>query len=675
MYGLYELKTIHQNTKSLYRDRVVPIVQLTSLRYAYGVEILSTIKEVENHEISFREAIKIIEEAQQEINTNWQSYKLTYLTPAEKLQVKNLQVSISQLNIEIEGVKELLNRDDASFEDFTTEKFSMSISKIVEQINDLVDLQVRIGKEIYKKSETIYTITSERFYVLITLCLVFAVSFSYYIIKNVKDIFNDLRESEKKYRNIFENMQDIFYQNSLSGDILDISPSVEKITDYNREELIGTKTVDLYYDPMDREKVIQLLKEEGELKEYELRLKSKLGEVVHGLLTNRIVFNEDGTPSHIDGVFRSINKRKHTEEKLRQSEARLKEAQAIANMGNWDIDMVNDTHTWSDEIYKIYGISKEEIEPSTQALLSFVYPEDLSIAEKEIKETFEAQKDSSSHFRFIRKDGLLRFGYIEWRFELNEDSYPIRIYGILQDITERKRTEHEREKMIADIIHRNKKFEQFSYIVSHNLRRPVANILGLTNALRNSNCETERIGLHELLVLSAEQLEEVIKALNEVLKVRNENTDSKEPIYFLELIKDVESEIPNLLSKEGFEISTDFSVDTIITIRGALKSIFYNLVSNSIKYRQQEKIPFICIKNEIQNGKIRISFKDNGMGINLEKYEGKIFGLSQRFHPNIEGRGIGLFMVKAQVELLGGAISIKSELEVGTEFIIELPMN
>ena len=100
-------------------------------------------------------------------------------------------------------------------------------------------------------------------------------------------------------------------------------------------------------------------------------------------------------------------------------------------------------------------------------------------------------------------------------------------------------------------------------------------------------------------------------------------------------------------------------------------SIFYNLISNSIKYRRQHIPSVIAIESRLAKNKMELIFIDNGMGIDLNKNGGTVFGLYKRFHNHIEGKGMGLFMVKTQVETLGGKISIKSAENKGTEFKIE----
>jgi signal transduction histidine kinase len=133
----------------------------------------------------------------------------------------------------------------------------------------------------------------------------------------------------------------------------------------------------------------------------------------------------------------------------------------------------------------------------------------------------------------------------------------------------------------------------------------------------------------------------------------------------------VRSSISNMIKKTQVTFISDFSeVNDIYSIKSYVYSIFLNLISNSIKYRRPEQKPVIMITSSKVKDQIEISFKDNGMGIDLEKNGRNLFGLYKRFHYDIEGKGMGLYMVKAQVESLGGTISANSELNKGTEFII-----
>ena len=180
-------------------------------------------------------------------------------------------------------------------------------------------------------------------------------------------------------------------------------------------------------------------------------------------------------------------------------------------------------------------------------------------------------------------------------------------------------------------------------------------------------------GLHKALATSVAGLDSVIKDINKTLQIKNELKEKKEIIFFSKLVSDIVDSIGNLIDKDNVQINPDFSaVDEIFSIKAYFHSIFFNLITNSIKYAKPGETAQIEIKSKTENGKIILTFKDNGIGIDLNRNGGKVFGLYERFHAHVEGKGIGLFMVKTQVEAIGGKISIESEPNKGTEFTITI---
>jgi len=138
------------------------------------------------------------------------------------------------------------------------------------------------------------------------------------------------------------------------------------------------------------------------------------------------------------------------------------------------------------------------------------------------------------------------------------------------------------------------------------------------------------------------------------------------------LVDAIKTSINNTIVNENVKFNCSFNeVESMFTIRSYLYSIFYNLSSNSIKYRQTGIAPVITITSHKLKNKIELCFKDNGKGIDLVRNGSQLFGLYKRFDTTMEGKGMGLFMVKTQVEALGGTIQIKSKLGEGTEFTIQ----
>ncbi|MES2559350.1 MAG: PAS domain S-box protein [Bacteroidota bacterium] len=256
----------------------------------------------------------------------------------------------------------------------------------------------------------------------------------------------------------------------------------------------------------------------------------------------------------------------------------------------------------------------------------------------------------------------------------NNDRYTGIIMS-LRNINERKFADIQREQMTSDIVQHNKDLEQFAYIISHNLRMPLANIIGISSIVDDPNLsEVERKEFVADLAHSAVQLDSVVQDLNLILQTRKEITDKKESVSFSELINSIEVLIADSITKENVTIHKNIEIDSVHTVKSYLYSIFLNLITNSIKYRKKEIDPVIDISVKQVQNTLQISVKDNGIGIDLEKNGDKIFGLYKRFHPEIDGKGVGLFMVKSQTEALGGHVTATSALNKGIEFTITLPI-
>ena len=222
-----------------------------------------------------------------------------------------------------------------------------------------------------------------------------------------------------------------------------------------------------------------------------------------------------------------------------------------------------------------------------------------------------------------------------------------------------------------ELIKYNNELLQFSYTVSHNLRGPVARLLGLTRLFRVTETAKDRKNLEDLVIRSSEELDEILKDLSLIIDIRNEIYRLREKVYF-------EGEWNRAIALLGenvrpaYQFSIDFSeVPYIFGVRPMIQSILYNLVSNSIKYQMPDRPLRIAVRSyKAQPGRSVLEISDNGLGIDLETQEKNVFKLYKRFHSHVAGKGLGLYLVKTQVEALGGQIEVESAPGHGTTFKI-----
>lgn len=232
----------------------------------------------------------------------------------------------------------------------------------------------------------------------------------------------------------------------------------------------------------------------------------------------------------------------------------------------------------------------------------------------------------------------------------------------------------DKERLIMELTRNNNNLMQFTYIVSHNLRVPIANLLGLSELLKTEITEQERKSVNEYIIKSIETIDEFVKDLNNVLSAKDALQHKKESCNFKNIIDVVVLDLYKEIESSQAEISVNINkeAEEVLSIKSYVQSAFYNLISNALKYRSPERKPDIKIDIKKVDGKTNITITDNGTGIDVEKHKEQLFGLYSRFNNTTDGKGLGLYMTKAQIEALGGTISILSEINVGTTFVITL---
>ncbi|HEY3403148.1 MAG TPA: ATP-binding protein [Ohtaekwangia sp.] len=228
-------------------------------------------------------------------------------------------------------------------------------------------------------------------------------------------------------------------------------------------------------------------------------------------------------------------------------------------------------------------------------------------------------------------------------------------------------------KTNLELIERNSRLEQFSYIISHNLRAPIARLVGLSDILNHATSDEERSHMIDLMVKSTGDFDNVIKDLTLILSIQQLNTKVYSELDLKTSTDKVVSILENEIAETKATLEIDFSqAPTVYSLPQYVESILYNLMSNALKYRHPNRAPLITIRSEKIGTTVRIIFSDNGLGINLEKYGSSIFNLYKRFHFHVEGKGLGLYLIRTQVEALGGSISLESKINEGSTFTIDL---
>lgn len=271
----------------------------------------------------------------------------------------------------------------------------------------------------------------------------------------------------------------------------------------------------------------------------------------------------------------------------------------------------------------------------------------------------------------VKKDGS-KTAFLTSKIPLvNTDGSAYGLVGISMDITELKQKEEKLKRLIDVTSKQNEKLLNFAHIVSHNLRSHTANFSMLLDFLTHEEDETEKQRILEMLTNASENLLETLDNLNEVVDISSKSGLDKKPMLLVKALKSVTQNLSTSLSEHQVKLIN--SIDPKVSVKvipAYLESILMNFLTNAIKYKSPQRTPIITLWTERENGYTVLSIQDNGLGIDLDTYGDKLFGMYKTFHDRKDARGIGLYITKNQIEAMNGKVSVESEVGRGTTFKI-----
>lgn len=273
-----------------------------------------------------------------------------------------------------------------------------------------------------------------------------------------------------------------------------------------------------------------------------------------------------------------------------------------------------------------------------------------------------------------RPDGTRKFVLAHPSPNFNSFGEIIGGTNMLVDITERRNSEVKTDMLVNSLQLRNKQLAQFAYMISHHLRAPIARILGLASIFNNKP-EDDRF-IIEKITESTLELDQVVQDINVVVAARDPGDEKCEYVDFTEQLDNITKDLQTQIDESNAHITMDFSqCKGITTIKSYIHTILTNLLTNAIKFRSSERSAEIHVQTTANTNVVCLSVADNGRGIDLGKNGKHLFTIYKKFHNDpIPGKGVGLYLVKAQVEALGGRIEAVSKPNEGAEFSVFFPV-
>ncbi len=346
-----------------------------------------------------------------------------------------------------------------------------------------------------------------------------------------------------------------------------------------------------------------------------------------------------------------------------------------SNIGIWDFDADLDRVFYSDESKNIIGYN-DDFGSNPNDWNDKVHPDD----NEQYFKDFQDHLNGITPFYENEHRVLCKNGSYKWILdkgkiiERDAKNNPKRIIGTHSDITKQKESELASSKSLKLITKQNNRLKNFAHIVTHNLKSHSANFENLLDFYVEADSITEKEELIQHLQTVSGSLSKTISNLNVVVSIQTNKDDKIAKLNVYDYINNalslqeiiIEKSNALVLNKVDHTITLDFNP-------AYLESIFQNLISNSIKYKHPERNPHIEFNSKITDKDIIITIEDNGLGIDLDKYGDDIFNLYRTFHQNENSEGVGLYLIKNQIEAFSGSINIDSKVNEGSKFTITFP--
>jgi PAS domain S-box-containing protein len=487
-----------------------------------------------------------------------------------------------------------------------------------------------------------------------------------------------LKASETKYHAIFDNVQDVFYQTDLAGTVLEVSPSIENILGFSRDEIIGKPIAKLSFDFKSKDMFFYKLKENGELRDYELRLKTKTGEFKYTSINARLIFDADGKPNHIDGAIRDITQRKLDQVKLQASKEFLKN---IINAVASPVFVKDDNHKYVLANNALCSLLKIPIEKIIGSTDSEYFPEEqLKVFIEKDNEVLKTGKENINEEYFTDGTGKVRT-MVSQKTLYTDTAGNKFLVGVINDITQRKQTELELIEAKEKAEESDRLKSAFLTNMSHEIRTPMNGILGFAELLKEPNLSTdEQNSFIEIIGKSGQRMLNTINSIIDISKIESglvkvniqeANINEKMEFTYKFFKPEVESKGIQFLMKTGLAEKESI----INTDNEMVYGILTNLVKNAIKFTHKGSIE---LGYEKKGKFLEFHVKDTGIGIPKDRLD----AIFDRFikadieeKQAFQGSGLGLTISKSYVEMLGGKMWIESEEGLGSIFYFTIPYN
>jgi len=505
-----------------------------------------------------------------------------------------------------------------------------------------------------------------------------------------KKAYEELRDSEARHRQFIETQPVGMFRTDFEGDgrfVMANTVLANMLGFPSVADLMATPAASIYRDPDQRRQVLNRLVKEGRISGIDVEAKGRDGLIGTGKVAMQLVKDKRGNPVHIDGTVIDITEQNRAEIALQASELLHRKAQRVAKLGHWEYDLESDHLTWSDEMFRIFELDKNQFDGSFATFLDRVHPDDSKSVEADISEVVDHGSDINIVHRIVLPDESIKYVHAMGQAEYNDNGKPVRMMGTIQDVSQLKEAEMEKEKAEQKLL-QAQKLEAIGTLaggIAHDFNNILTSVIGFTQLAIGEIPKDHK---------ARENLEEVMQAglrardlVAHILTFSRQREQVFETIQINTIIKEVikllRASIP-----ANIEIRQDIATDCCsvladpIQIHQVIMNLFTNAYQAIGKKNGQISISLCTVEigpddfgdqSHLPRGRYaRLGVSDTGHGMDqaiLEKIFEPYFTTKQRG----EGTGLGLSVVHGIITKHRGHITAYSEPGRETSFRIYLP--
>ena len=473
----------------------------------------------------------------------------------------------------------------------------------------------------------------------------------------------------KKYKEILERSNDVAKIGSWELD----PRSQELFWSENLSHLLGTSDANRSF--IDESIVNYLLEEDREYmssllqdavingNNFDIEILLKTGTGPRWMRMIGISDYENGTCKLLHGLVQDIHEFKTAQLDVLFREEEFRQTFWHAPIGMALLDLNGNILRINPTMCDTFGFTEKEMLELDKKIIS--HPEDAintgELVKKLLNEEFESFQQER---RYYNKNKKLIWGILSMSAVKNDEGVISHFVMLVNDITEKK-------LLTENLTEHNDRLQNYAHIVSHNLRSHTGNLAMLLELSEIDDKQRIDQELFDHIKAASANMNETVGHLSEIVEIQNLIKNTLVPQNLRKRIKkaleNVQATLSQINGKVSIKVNEEFMV---YAIPSYLDSILLNMLTNAIKYRSPNHPLHLKVVAKNSNGRTSLSFTDNGLGIDLDRYGTKIFGMYKTFHDHKNAKGIGLFMTKNQLEAMGGGIEVISKPNVGSTFTI-----